>query len=47
MPRNCSIGRAGDGLAPGGATLKLDVVDVDTDVDDVHTNTPTAGMSRS
>jgi hypothetical protein len=32
-----------DGLAPGGATLKLDVVDVDTGIDDVHVDTLTAG----
>jgi hypothetical protein len=31
-----------DGLAPGGATLELDVVNVDTSVDDVHINALTA-----
>ena len=32
-----------DGLAPRSATLKLDVVDVDTGIDDVHVNAFTAG----
>ena len=32
-----------DGLAPRSATLKLDVVDVDTGIDDVHVNALTAG----
>jgi hypothetical protein len=32
-----------DGLAPRGPTLKLDVVDVDTGIDDVHVDTLTAG----
>jgi hypothetical protein len=31
-----------DGLAPRGATLKLDVVDADTGIDDVHVDTFTA-----
>ena len=33
----------GDGLAPGGSTLELDVVDVDTRIDDVDVNTLTTG----
>ena len=32
----------GDSLSPGGPTLELDVVDVDTGVDDVDVNTLTA-----
>jgi hypothetical protein len=32
-----------DDLAPGGAALKLDVVDVDTGIDDVHVDTFTVG----
>ena len=31
-----------DGLAPGGATLELDVMNVDTSVDNVHINALTA-----
>jgi hypothetical protein len=31
-----------DGLAPGGATLELDMVNVDTSVDNVHINAFTA-----
>jgi hypothetical protein len=32
-----------DDLAPRGATLKLDVIDVDTGIDDVHVDTFTVG----
>ena len=32
-----------DDPAPRSATLKLDVIDVDTGIDDVHLNTLTAG----